>query len=49
MENKQNVKINIFLFQKVNKKSKAKIIGCNKYQKCFVKTNRVKKYVLYQY
>ena len=49
MENKQDVKTNIFLLQKVSKKSKAKIVSCNKYQKCFVKTKSFKKYVRYQY
>ena len=43
MENKQDVKTNIFLLQKVSKKSKAKIVSCNKYQKCFVKTKSFKK------
>ena len=49
MENKQDFKTNIFLLQKVSKKSKAKIVSCNKYQKCFVKTKSFKKYVRYQY
>ena len=43
MENKQDAKTNIFLLQKVSKKSKAKIVSCNKYQKCFVKTKSFKK------
>ena len=43
MENKQDVKTNIFLLQKVSKKSKAKIVRCNTYQKCFVKTKSFEK------
>ena len=47
--NKHDVKTNIFPLQKVSKKSKTKIVSCNKYQKCFVKTKSFKKYVRYQY
>ena len=32
-----------FFLQKVSKKSKAKIVSCNKYQKCFVKTKSFEK------
>ena len=49
MENKEDVKTNILLLQKVSEKPKAKIVSCNKYQKCFVKTKSFKNYVRYQY
>ena len=43
MENKEDIKTNILLLQKVSEKPKAKIVSCNKYQKCFVKTKSFKK------
>ena len=43
MENKQDVKTNDILLQKVSKTSKAKIASCNKYQNFFVKTKSFKR------
>ena len=43
MKNKQDVEKNFFLLQKVSKKSKAKIVSYNIYEKCFVKTKSLKK------
>ena len=43
MTNYQDVKKNVFLLEEVSEKSKAKIVSCDKHQKCFVKTKLFKK------